>query len=167
MGLPKSLLDTIQSNPLAQIPLKPHGRPFPPQNHVFRVTCFSPKIPSPAGTLQDPNLGPGSPKISSAIENTKLACQETMQNPVVDIPNGAICCKLWPKAISDWVWQNLEEMCLQKQSSAFPKMGFGHKKHNIHALKKHSESNGRHSRHRLMLLQVIAANHFGLGWAKS
>ena len=31
------------------------------------------------------------------LENTKVACRKTMQNPVVDNSNGAICCKLWPK----------------------------------------------------------------------
>ena len=39
-GLPKGLLGTIQSKHLAQIPRKPHGRPFPPQNNVFRAPAF-------------------------------------------------------------------------------------------------------------------------------
>ena len=43
MALPKGLLGTIQSNPLAQIPLKPHGEPLSPQNHVFRAPFFGPK----------------------------------------------------------------------------------------------------------------------------
>ena len=47
------------------------------------------------------------------VENIKVAYRKTMQNPVVDTPNGAICCKLWPKTILGWVGQNLEEMCLQ------------------------------------------------------
>ena len=42
-ALPKGLLGTIQSISLAQIPLKPHGVPFPPQNHFFPGPIFNPK----------------------------------------------------------------------------------------------------------------------------
>ena len=37
--------------------------------------------------------------MGSGVENTKFAHRKTMQNPVVDIPNGAICCKLGPQTI--------------------------------------------------------------------
>ena len=43
MALPKGLLGTIQSKPLAQIPPKPHGGPFSSQNHVFSGGIFRPK----------------------------------------------------------------------------------------------------------------------------
>ena len=50
-ALPKGLQGTIQSIPLSQIPLKPHGGPFPPQNHVFQIPVFvqkrSPAQPEP------------------------------------------------------------------------------------------------------------------------
>ena len=49
MGLPKSFLGTIQSNPLAKIPLIPPGGPFPPQftGMFLSNPMFSPKT-SPA-----------------------------------------------------------------------------------------------------------------------
>ena len=80
--------------------------PFPSMgNHFLHKTIFcgshfrSKKVPGPAGTLRCPNLGSGVPKIVPGVENTKVACRKTMQNPTVGIPNGAICCKLWPKTI--------------------------------------------------------------------
>ena len=41
------------------------------------------KVPGPAGTLWGPNLGSGVPKMVPGVENTKVAHQKTMQNPVV------------------------------------------------------------------------------------
>ena len=58
--MPKGLLGTIQSNPLAQIPLKPHGEPIPPQNHVFRAPVFvqkrSPAQPEPKSRSWGPQM---------------------------------------------------------------------------------------------------------------
>ena len=61
-GLPKGLLGPLQSIPLAQIPPKPHGGPFPPQNHVFRAPFFAPKRslaqPEPKSRSGGPKMGP-------------------------------------------------------------------------------------------------------------
>ena len=42
-GLPKDLLGTIQSNPLAQLPQKTHGEPISPQIHVFQAPFLAEK----------------------------------------------------------------------------------------------------------------------------
>ena len=70
----------------------------------FQAPFLAEKGPWPS---RGPNLGSGVPKMVPGIENTKLAYSKTMQNPVVGIANGAICCKLWPKTISGWMGQNL------------------------------------------------------------
>ena len=51
IGTPKGLQGTIENNPLAKNPGKPHGDPIPPQNHVFRAPILNPKRgPRPSGT---------------------------------------------------------------------------------------------------------------------
>ena len=95
MALSKGLLGTIQSIPLAQNPIKLHGEAFPPQNHFFTI-CVYPKGPWPSC---NPNLRSGCPKVVLRVENAKLAYRKAMQNPVVGIPNGVICCNLWQKTV--------------------------------------------------------------------
>ena len=65
--------------------------------------------------------GIGVPKIVPGVENTKVACRKTMQKTVVGTPNGAICCKLWPKTIpalpyqKGWIWwQGVQEAAAQE-----------------------------------------------------
>ena len=77
-----------------------------------RAPFLPKKVPSPSRTLQDPNLGSGVPKLGSGVENTKVAYQKNMQNPMVDTPNGAICYKLWPKHMLGWMGQNLKEILI-------------------------------------------------------
>ena len=38
----------------------------------------------------------------SGAEKTKVGECKTMQNPLVNAPNGAICCKLWPQTVLGW-----------------------------------------------------------------
>ena len=74
MGLPKSVLDTIQSISVLQNPLNPHGEPFPLQNHLFSGPIFwLKKVPGPAGTLWGPNLGYWVAKMSLGVEHIKVA----------------------------------------------------------------------------------------------
>ena len=75
--MPKGLLGTLQSNPLAQIPIKPHREPFLPQNHVFRAPFLakkrSPAQPEPSGIqIWDP----GSPKWSPGLKIRKLRAEK-------------------------------------------------------------------------------------------
>ena len=91
-------------------PSNPMGDHFLHKTIFFQAPCLVKKGP-PAS--QGPNLGSGVPKIAPGVENTKVACRKTMQKTVVGTPNGAICCKLWPKTMSHWMWQNPKQMCLQ------------------------------------------------------
>ena len=65
------------------------------------------KVPGPAGTPiwnRGPKFGiPGS-KNDPRGRKYQICAPNTMQNPVFRIPNGAICCKLWPKTILDGTW---------------------------------------------------------------
>ena len=86
---------------------------FPSQNNVgslvgdqslHKVMFFGP--------LFGPNKGPGppraylwgwgAPKMGSGVKHIKVRKSKTMQNPLVNAPNGAICCKLWPQTILGW-----------------------------------------------------------------
>ena len=117
-ALPKGLLGTIQSIPLLQNPVQPHGGPFLPQNHLFPGPIFGQKrSPAQLGS----KFGIGVPKIAPGVENTKVVCRKNMQKTVVGIPNGAICCKLWPKTIpallyqKGWIWwQGVQEAAAQE-----------------------------------------------------
>ena len=106
-GLPKGLLGTIQSNPLAQIPLKPYGGPISFTKSCFRGLLLQvKKVPSRARAFQDPNLVSGTQELVPGAEHRKVARQRTMQNPVVGIQNGAICCKLWLKTMAEHLGWN-------------------------------------------------------------
>ena len=62
----------------------------------FRAPLLCPKGPRPS---RGQNLGSGIPKMVPGVENTKVAYRKIMQNPMVGIPNGAMCCKLRPPTI--------------------------------------------------------------------
>ena len=47
-------------------------------------------------------LGFGAPKMGSGVKHIKVRESKPMQNPLVNVPNGAICCKLWPQTILGW-----------------------------------------------------------------
>ena len=82
--------------PFCRIPCNPMGDHFFHKTIFFQVPFSGKKGPRPSW---GPNLKSGVPKIVPRVENTKVACRKTIQNPVVGIPNGAICCKLGPKTI--------------------------------------------------------------------
>ena len=69
MGLPKSVLDTIQSISVLQNPLKPHGEPFPPQDNFLGPYLWLKRVPG----LWGPNLGYWVAKMSLGVENLKVA----------------------------------------------------------------------------------------------
>ena len=71
---------------------------------LHKVMFFGPPFWAPKGPLGlwAPRPGPGAPKMGSGAENIKVGESNTMQNPVVVAPNGAICCKLWPQNILGW-----------------------------------------------------------------
>ena len=92
IGTPKGFLGTMETIPLAQNPGKPRGGPIPPQSYLFRAPFWGPKK-SPG--LPRPTSGVGGP----GSKNIKVRESKTMQNPLVNAPNGAICCKLWPQTI--------------------------------------------------------------------
>ena len=72
------------------------GDNFFPNIMFVRAHMLAEKGPQPS---RGSNLGSSVPKMVPGVENTKLAYRKTMQNPVVGIPNGAICCKLRPHTI--------------------------------------------------------------------
>ena len=94
------------------------------RDHFFHNTIFfqAPllvkKGPRPS---RGSKSGIGVPKIAPGVEKTKVACRKTMQKTVVGTPNGAICCKLWPKTIpalpypKGWIWwQGVQEAAAQE-----------------------------------------------------
>ena len=72
---------------LTESPQPPWGTLSSAKPSFFVPQFWLKKVPGPAGTLQDPNLGSGVPKMVSGVENIKSAYRKTMQNPLVDTPN--------------------------------------------------------------------------------
>ena len=73
MALPKGLLGTLQSLPLSQIPLNPHGGRFPPRNHVSGFPFLLRKRPLPS---RNPNPDPGVPKWVPGSKISKLRTEK-------------------------------------------------------------------------------------------
>ena len=88
-------------------------KPFPSQKilgnlagnqSLYKVMFFGPPFlgPKRPWASQGLPLGLGAPKMGSGVKNIKVRESKTMQNPLVNAPNGAICCKLWPQTILGW-----------------------------------------------------------------
>ena len=88
-------------------------KPFPSQKilgnlvgdqSLHKVMFFGPPFWAQKGprASQALDLGLGAPKMGSGVKNIKVGDSKTMQNPLVNAPNGAICCKLWPQTILGW-----------------------------------------------------------------
>ena len=70
---------------------------------------FRPTGPTngPRGPLAQRAQGPFGPKRGPRIRKYQSCAVKTMQDAVVNIPKGAICCKLRPKTISGWIGNTL------------------------------------------------------------
>ena len=93
---PKASWAPYNPFPSDRIPCNPMG------DHFFHTTIFFQApflVKKGHRPSRGPNLGSGGSLKSPRVENTKVACGKTIQNPVVGTPNGAICCKLGPKTI--------------------------------------------------------------------
>ena len=89
MATPKGFLGGVETIPLAKNPGETSWGTNPSTKSCFPGPHFGPKKVPQAFGDPDPDLGlqkwgPGS---------------KTMQNPLVNAPNGAICCKLWPQTM--------------------------------------------------------------------
>ena len=71
---------------------------------LHKVMFFGPPVWAQKGprASQGLPLGLGSPKMASRVKKIKVRESKTMQNLLVNAPNGAICCKLWPQTVFGW-----------------------------------------------------------------
>ena len=69
---------------------------------LHKIMFSGPPFWAPKGPrgLRGPRPWPGAPKMGPGVKNIKVAGRKTMQNPLVNAPNGAICCKLWSQTMS-------------------------------------------------------------------
>ena len=81
------------------IPRNCYHKMIPSQIHFFRDAFLTPKRSRAKMLTLGPKIQSRAQKSAPGHEKTKDAGWTTMQNPVLGIPNGAICCKLWPKTI--------------------------------------------------------------------
>ena len=100
-GLPEGLLATIQSIGVAGTPTFSNLALLPKQNHIFWASnhCSKPCPSRVQRPIRDPGPECGSkvPNVVARSRNIKVAYRKPMQEAVVNIAIGAICCKLWPK----------------------------------------------------------------------
>ena len=99
--VPKASWVPYNPFPSYRIPCNPMGSHFLHKTIFFWAPFLVQKGPRPSRNPPGSKSGIWGPKNRSRGRTycTKVACRKTMQNPVVGIPSGAICCKLWPKTI--------------------------------------------------------------------
>ena len=85
---------------------------------LHKIMFFGPPVLGPKNDprLLGPRCGAWAPKIGSGVKCIKVAGRKTMQKTLVVAPNGAICCKLWPKTILGVGAPNFEGPSVPKKS---------------------------------------------------